>query len=62
GSALTQALADAGAGVPVRVHAIAQDFLEHAKRAVLLERLGLTADAIAADTLRYWESHRPGTC
>ena len=51
GSTFTQALRDAGSEVPVRVHGIAQEFLDHAKRDVILERLGLTPDAIATDTI-----------
>ena len=53
GSTLVQAVSDAGLAVPVRVNAIAQEFLPHAKRDVLLERLGLTAPAVAADALRF---------
>ena len=54
GAAFTQALRDHGSDVPVRVHGIAQEFLDHAKRNVILERLGLTPDAIVADTLEAW--------
>ena len=36
---------------PVRVHGIEQEFLDHAKRDVILKRLGLTPQAIADDTL-----------
>ena len=52
GSTVVQAVSDAGLAVPVRVHGIAQEFLPHAKRDVLLERLGLTAPAVADDALR----------
>jgi 1-deoxy-D-xylulose-5-phosphate synthase len=51
GQALVQALADAGATTPVTVHAIAQEFLQHDKRDAICEELGLTADALAQDTL-----------
>ncbi|WP_370614215.1 1-deoxy-D-xylulose-5-phosphate synthase [Mumia sp. Pv 4-285] len=51
GSVLTQMLADADVRTPVRVHGVTQEFFDHAKRDVLLARMGLTADAIAADTL-----------
>ncbi len=51
GSTLLHALSDHGATVPVRVHAVAQEFLTQAKRDVILGRLGLTPDAIASDTL-----------
>jgi len=52
GSALVQSLLDAGVGTPVAVHAIPQRFLGHDKRAAICEEIGLTADAIAQDTLR----------
>jgi 1-deoxy-D-xylulose-5-phosphate synthase len=51
GQALVQALADVGATTPVAVHAIAQKFLQHDKRDAICEELGLTADALAQDTL-----------
>jgi 1-deoxy-D-xylulose-5-phosphate synthase len=51
GQALVQALADAGAATPIAVHAIAQEFLQHDKRDAICEELGLTADALAQDTL-----------
>jgi 1-deoxy-D-xylulose-5-phosphate synthase len=41
---------DTGITTPIRVHAVDQQFYDHAKRAVILERLGLTPSAIAADT------------
>ncbi|WP_370200074.1 1-deoxy-D-xylulose-5-phosphate synthase [Aeromicrobium sp.] len=54
GAAFTQALRDLESEVPVRVHGVAQEFLDHAKRPVILERLGLTPDAVAADTHAAW--------
>lgn len=51
GAAFTQALRDAGLGTPVRVHGIEQEFLDHAKRDVILERLGLTAQSVAEDAV-----------
>lgn len=51
GSMFTQALIDARIAAPIRVHAVDQQFYDHAKRDVILERLGLTPEAIAADTL-----------
>jgi 1-deoxy-D-xylulose-5-phosphate synthase len=51
GSAITQAMRSAGVETPVRVHGVEQEFLDHAKRDVILQRLGLTPEAIAADTL-----------
>jgi 1-deoxy-D-xylulose-5-phosphate synthase len=32
---------------PLRIHGIPQEFLAHAKRAAILERVGLTAQTIA---------------
>ncbi|MFT4189173.1 MAG: 1-deoxy-D-xylulose-5-phosphate synthase [Aeromicrobium sp.] len=54
GSTVLQAVSDAGLPAPVRVHAVAQEFLPHAKRGVLLERLGLTPAAVAADASEAW--------
>ncbi|MCX6407930.1 MAG: 1-deoxy-D-xylulose-5-phosphate synthase [Propionibacteriales bacterium] len=54
GAAFTQALRDVESEIPVRVHGVAQEFLDHAKRPVILERLGLTPDAVAADTHAAW--------
>jgi 1-deoxy-D-xylulose-5-phosphate synthase len=51
GSAIAQAVCDAGVDTPVHVHGIEQEFLDHAKRDVILGRLGLTAQAVADDTL-----------
>jgi 1-deoxy-D-xylulose-5-phosphate synthase len=51
GQALVQALADAGVITPVSVHAIEQEFLQHDKRDAICEDLGLTAEAVAQDTL-----------
>ncbi|GAA2068690.1 1-deoxy-D-xylulose-5-phosphate synthase [Aeromicrobium halocynthiae] len=61
GAAFTQALRDVESDVPVRVHGIEQEFLDHAKRPVILERLGLTPDAIAQDTLAAWARNTSGT-
>jgi 1-deoxy-D-xylulose-5-phosphate synthase len=43
GAALAQAVADARIETPVRVRGIPQEFPQHAKRAVVLERAGLSA-------------------
>ena len=48
GSAVTAALVDARVDTPIQVHAVPQRFFDHAKRTVLLERVGLSADTIAA--------------
>ena len=47
GAVLLQTLNDAGVTTPVRLHGIPQDFLQHAKRAAILERIGLTPQALA---------------
>jgi 1-deoxy-D-xylulose-5-phosphate synthase len=49
GAVLLQTLSAAGVDTPVRLHGIPQEFLDHAKRAVILERIGLSAQAIALD-------------
>jgi 1-deoxy-D-xylulose-5-phosphate synthase len=51
GAAFSQALRDAGIHTPVEVHGVEQEFLDHAKRDVILERLGLTPRAVAAATI-----------
>ncbi|MDP9443843.1 MAG: 1-deoxy-D-xylulose-5-phosphate synthase [Actinomycetota bacterium] len=47
GAALTQALGDAGVDTPVRVHGLPQRFLEQAKRAAVLTRIGLHPQDLA---------------
>ncbi|WP_166139864.1 1-deoxy-D-xylulose-5-phosphate synthase [Nocardioides ochotonae] len=47
GATILQTLNDAGVSTPFRLHGIPQEFLAHAKRAAILERIGLTAQAIA---------------
>ncbi|HEY0887990.1 MAG TPA: 1-deoxy-D-xylulose-5-phosphate synthase [Nocardioides sp.] len=47
GAVLLQTLAAAGVSTPVRIHGIPQDFLDHAKRDRILERVGLSAQSIA---------------
>src|SRR3954453_772884 len=47
GAVLLQTLNAAGVHTPFRVHAIPQRFLDHAKRARILEQIGLTPQAIA---------------
>ena len=41
GAVLLQTLNEAGVHTPFRLHGIPQEFLDHAKRAVILERIGL---------------------
>jgi 1-deoxy-D-xylulose-5-phosphate synthase len=47
GAVLLQTLNDAGVDTPFRLHGIPQEFLGHAKRAAILERIGLTPQALA---------------
>ncbi len=47
GAVLLQTLNAAGVHTPFRLHGIPQEFLDHAKRAAILERIGLTPQAIA---------------
>ncbi len=47
GAVLLQTLNAAGVTTPFRLHGIPQEFLDHAKRAVILERIGLGAQALA---------------
>jgi 1-deoxy-D-xylulose-5-phosphate synthase len=47
GAVLLQTLNAAGVETPVRLHGIPQEFLDHAKRARILERIGLTPQALA---------------
>ena len=47
GAVFLQQLTAAGVTTPVRIHGIPQEFLDHAKRGKILERIGLTPQAIA---------------
>ena len=47
GASLLQALNAAGVTTPVRLHGVPQEFLDHAKRAVILERIGLSPQSLA---------------
>jgi 1-deoxy-D-xylulose-5-phosphate synthase len=47
GTALLQALNEARVTTPVRLHGVPQEFLDHAKRARVLERVGLTPQTLA---------------
>ena len=47
GAAVTLALREADVDVPVHLHGIPKQFLDHASRGQLLEEVGLTADAVA---------------
>ncbi|MEV7428980.1 MULTISPECIES: 1-deoxy-D-xylulose-5-phosphate synthase [unclassified Nocardioides] len=56
GSVLLQTLVEAGVTTPVRLRGIPQEFLQHAKRAAILERIGLTPQALALDIVEYMTS------
>jgi 1-deoxy-D-xylulose-5-phosphate synthase len=43
----------------VRVHGIEQQFLDHAKRDVILNRMGLTPEAIANDIVAASARNKP---
>jgi 1-deoxy-D-xylulose-5-phosphate synthase len=47
GSVLLQTLNDAGVTTPIRLHGVPQEFLDHAKRGVILERIGLGPQSLA---------------
>jgi 1-deoxy-D-xylulose-5-phosphate synthase len=47
GANLLQLLSDEGVTTPFRLHGIPQEFLAHAKREAILERIGLTPQALA---------------
>jgi 1-deoxy-D-xylulose-5-phosphate synthase len=47
GSVLLQTLNEARVDTPVRIHGIPQEFLGHARRGEILERIGLTAQTLA---------------
>jgi len=47
GATLLQTLNDAGVQTPFRLHGIPQEFLDHAKRDVILARIGLDAQTLA---------------
>ncbi|MBJ7530515.1 MAG: 1-deoxy-D-xylulose-5-phosphate synthase, partial [Nocardioides sp.] len=47
GAVLLQTLNEAGVTTPVQLHGVPQEFLDHAKRGVILERIGLTPQTLA---------------
>ncbi|MGL5810041.1 MAG: 1-deoxy-D-xylulose-5-phosphate synthase [Nocardioides sp.] len=51
GAVLLQTLNDARVATPVRLYGLPQEFLPHAKRAAILDRAGLGAQAIARDVI-----------
>ncbi len=51
GTHIAAALTDAGLTVPVHQHGIPTEFIDHASRGQILERLGLTPESIAGELL-----------
>jgi 1-deoxy-D-xylulose-5-phosphate synthase len=47
GANLLQLLNDEGVRTPFRLHGVPQEFLAHATRDAILERIGLTAQTLA---------------
>ncbi len=60
GSMLMQEVAAADIDTPVRIHALDQEFYAHADRGAILKRIGLTPQAVAADTIRRLEGNVAG--
>jgi 1-deoxy-D-xylulose-5-phosphate synthase len=60
GAVLLQTLNAAGVTTPYRLHGIPQQFLDHAKRGVILERIGLGAQALARDIVADMSALAPG--
>jgi 1-deoxy-D-xylulose-5-phosphate synthase len=60
GASVLQALNAAGVTTPVQIHGIPQEFLGHAKRAVILERIGLTPTALASAVAAAVDAQRVG--
>jgi 1-deoxy-D-xylulose-5-phosphate synthase len=61
GSALLQRLSDEGVATPFSLHGIPQEFLDHAERQVILDRVGLNAQTIARGVVERLaaERHEP---
>jgi 1-deoxy-D-xylulose-5-phosphate synthase len=61
GTALLQLLSDAGVTTPFSVHGIPQEFLPHAERQAILDRIGLNAQTIARGIVERLaaEGHEP---
>ncbi len=60
GAVLLQTLNAAGVHTPFRLHGIPQEFLHHAKRGAILERIGLTPQAIALGIVEHMTSLTDG--
>ncbi|TDW22926.1 1-deoxy-D-xylulose-5-phosphate synthase [Kribbella kalugense] len=57
GSMIAQAMGDAGIETPIRVFGIPQQFLDHAKRAVVLQEIGLTGQELAREITELLSEH-----
>ena len=60
GATLLQTLNDAGVTTPFRLHGIPQEFLDHAKRDVILTRIGLDAQTLARGIVEEMTAHEDG--
>src|SRR6056297_3603557 len=60
GSSVQLALQDAGLDIPVRTFGIPRRFLDHAKRADVLQEAGLTGQHISRDIVEWVAAQRPG--
>lgn len=58
GTAISLALQDAGVDVPIRSFGIPREFLDHAKRADILARLGLTAQNVSRSIVEWVSAGR----
>lgn len=65
GTTIAQALRDAGVETPFRDFGVPQEFLEHAKRAAVLQAIGLTGQEVAREITEQLTQHAaaalPGT-
>ena len=61
GAALLQLLTDEGVTTPFSLHGIPQEFLQHAERQAILDRIGLNAQTIARGIVERLaaEGHEP---
>ena len=61
GAALLQLLSDEGVTTPFSLHGIPQEFLQHAERQAILDRIGLNAQTIARGIVERLaaEGHQP---
>jgi 1-deoxy-D-xylulose-5-phosphate synthase len=60
GSALLQLLTDEGVSTPFSLHGIPQEFLHHAERQAILDRIGLNAQTIARGIVERLAAEVPG--